>query len=155
MVVKPMTIIILIIVVALLSFLSYFGYAIRNDQFLQIKEYASSIADMIKGRLIRWSLLSPRGAFMIIGRYESYQLKMYLYLNETQIYIFSDKLPKQSKVMITYPEVADGIIQMGNSLCLHVRHTEIRDPILKRTRITEGMERLINTAKQLENITAV
>jgi hypothetical protein len=144
-----------IIIVAVLSLLGYFGYSIRSDQFLQTKEYAEPIADVLAGRLIRWSPLAPRGAFIIQGKYENYKIKMYLYLNETRIYIFSDKLPKQAKLLINYPEVADGILQMGNCLYLEVQHNDTADPILKRTRITEGIQRLIDTAKRLGKVTAV
>jgi hypothetical protein len=145
-----MIILLITVMGVIVLFFCYFGYSIRNDQFMQIKEYASFIADKVEGRLVRWSFLSPKGAFMIVGRYQGYNLKMYLYLNEAKIFIFSDRLPKQKRILLTYPEIADGILQIGKSLSLNVQHQEIGDPQLKRTRIIEGLERLLSKTKQLE-----
>ena len=55
--------------------------------------------------------------------------------------------------MIAYPEVADGIRQFGKGVATTVIHNDIRDPILKRAHIIEGMERLISAAYRLENRT--
>jgi hypothetical protein len=150
-----MIIILLIIMMALLVVLGYFGYSIRKDQFLQIKEYATFIADIIGGRIIKWSLLFPRTAFAIVGEYQGCKIKMYLYLDQTRILIFSDKLLKQKKLMISYPEIAEGIWQIGKTLTMTVLHDELTDQTLKRTQIIEGMERLINAAKRLESNTSV
>jgi len=150
-----MTIIILITAGMMLLSLGYLGFSIRKEQFLQIKEYATFMADLVGGKIIKWSLLIPTGSFAIFGLYQGHKIKMYLYLDQTKIYIYSDALPKQNNIIISYPEVAEGIYQIGKSLTTTVRHNELRDPILKKTHTIEGMEKLINSAKRLENKTAV
>jgi hypothetical protein len=140
----------LILVAGIFLGLDFFLYLLNKNQLLKIQKFASFIAETINGR-IKWPTWFRRKPISVIGEYKGYVIEVYPERYSTQILIFSDKLPKQKKFMISYPKVASSIHQIGNYLTMTVYDKEFRDSVNKERLFIQNIDTLLAAVIQMES----
>jgi len=140
-------VLLLILILLLFSFVSY----VRNRVFVKKVKFLEELLD---SRLhCTFSFVRP--TVEICGKYKSRIVEFRSYMDHigrsSKFILISSKLPKQKKLIVNYPRVAENVYQQGDTLVYCVRDIfTFKIATLGKSGVMAILDELVKTAEKAE-----